>query len=86
MFASLEYLYWYDTNGELRHRIDTYLGMIYACKESGAERHWCYAPSYQFNSPWIGYDATAGVTHIIGECEVPAQIRALHLLLYRSQP
>ena len=84
MFTSLEYLYWYDMNGELRHRIDDYRGMIHACKLSGAERHWCYAPSYQFTSPWIGYDAKAGVTHIIGECDVPADIRALHLLLYRG--
>ena len=82
MFTSLEYLYWYDENGELRHRIDDYRGMIHACMTSGAEYHWCYAPDYQFTSPWIGYNTSAGVTHIIGECEVPTDIRALHLLIY----
>ena len=84
MFTSLEYLYWYDMNGELRHRIDTYPGMIHACKVSGAERHWCYAPSYQFTSPWVGYDKKAGIISIIGEIEVPADIRSLHLLLYQG--
>lgn len=84
MFNSLEYLYWYDENGELRHRIDTYPGMIHACKVSGAIGHWCYAPNYQFTSPWVGYDAKARITHIIGDCEVPTNIRALHLLLYRG--
>ena len=84
MFTSLEYLYWYDTNGELRHRIDNYRGMIHACMMSKAHYHWCYAPHYQFTSPWIGYDDKAGVTHIIKESEVPTDIRALHLLLYRG--
>lgn len=84
MFTSLEYLYWYDENGELRHRIDTYPGMIHACEVSGAERHWCYAPNYQFTSPWVGYDSMARITHIIGESEVPADIRSLHLLLYQG--
>ena len=84
MFNSLEYLYWYDENGELQYRIDTYPGMIHACKVSGAKRHWCYTPSYQFSSPWVGYDNKAGVISIIGECEVPTDIRALHLLIYRG--
>lgn len=84
MFTSLEYLYWYDMNGELRHRIDDYRGMIHACKLSGAEHHWCYAPSYQFTSPWVGYDKKAGITSIIGEIEVPADIQSLHLLLYQG--
>jgi len=84
MFTSLEYLYWYDENGELRHRIDDYRGAIHACMTSGAEYHWCYAPDYQFTSPWVGYDTSATITHIIRECEVPTDIRALHLLLYRG--
>lgn len=84
MFNSLEYLYWYDMNGELQHRIDTYPGMIHACKVSGAERHWCYASNYQFTSSWVVYDVMARITHIIGEYEVPKDIRALHLLIYRG--
>ena len=84
MFTSLEYLYWYDENGKLQHRIDDYRGMIHACMVSGAERHWCYAPSYPFTSPWIGYDEKAGVTSIIDEIEVPTDIRSLHLLLYQG--
>ena len=84
MFNSLEYLYWYDMNGELRHRIDDYRGMIHACKVSGAEHHWCYAPRYQFTSPWIVYNPSAGVVDIAKESKVPTDIRALHLLIYRG--
>ena len=81
---STEYLYWYDENAKLQYRIDDYLGMIHACRVSGAKHHWCYAPSYQFTSSWIMYNPYAGVEAIIRESDVPAEIRALHLLIYRG--
>lgn len=81
---SLEYLYWLDMEGNLHHYIGTYRDIIFACKASGAEHHWCYAPFYQFNSPWVCYGSNAAIKNIIGECELPTEVRALHLLIFRG--
>ena len=81
---SLEYLYWLDIEGTLKYRIDTYPGMIDACRRSGASAHWCFAPAYQFSSDWIVYNREAGVQSIIEAKYVPAEVRAVHLLIFRG--
>lgn len=81
---SLEYLYWLDNDGHLHHYINTYRHIIFACKASGATAHWCYAPAYQFSSDWIVYNREAGVQSVIEAKYVPAEVKALHLLIYRG--
>lgn len=80
---SIEYLYWYR-NGVLHHVIGK-AEVVYAnVKYHKAEPYYCYGAGYQFHSPWYVLNNEYGVKDIVHESSVPAQIRALHLIVYRG--
>lgn len=80
---SLEYLYWYS-NGELHSFIGTPKPVFAQVIHHKAAPYYCYGAGYQFIHPWYILTNGYGVLKIIPSTEVPKDILAMHLLLYRG--
>jgi len=81
--SDLEYLYWYEGDA-LKHYVGNYSQTHDTCINSGAEVHYCYGTGYQFDSPWCYLDNKYSTESPIHASDVPPDIRALHLLIYRG--
>lgn len=84
MKALPEYLYWTDSRGTLRHFIGNYNAVMKACARYTQSQYYCYGEGYQFESPWYILNSNYDLLKQLQPCEVPAEIQALHLLLYRG--
>lgn len=81
--SELEYLYWYEGD-KLKHHVGNYNQTHATCRSSGAEVHYCYGVGYQFESPWYTLGNKYELIDHLLLPDVPTDIRALHLLIYRG--
>ena len=81
--SDLKYLYWYEGD-EIKHSVGNYFQTYDKCINSGAEEHYYYGTVYQFVSLWYRLDNKYSTEGSIPASEVPPDIRALHLLIYRG--
>jgi hypothetical protein len=81
--SGIEYLYWYE-GSERKHFVGNYNQTRAMCRNSGAERHYCYGTGYGWDSPWYLLDGAYSTNGDIPASDVPPDIRALHLLIYRG--
>lgn len=82
--SSIEYLYWYEGDA-LKHHVGNYGSNYEACVKHEAIVYFCYSIHYQFKTPWFCLNSAYEVTEYVQKVEdVPPDIRALHLLIYRG--
>jgi hypothetical protein len=82
--SSLEYLYWYEGD-ELKHFVGTFREIAFTCAENKAAVYFCYSIHMQFLLPWYCLNPGFRITETFKRLEdVPPDIRALHLLIYRG--
>ena len=78
--SGLEYLYWYEGD-ELKHHVGNYPSTYKMCVKHEAIVYFCYSIHDQFRTPWFCLNNA----YIVQKVEdVPPDIRALHLLIYRG--
>ena len=80
---SLEYLYWYEGD-ELKHFVGTFREIAGTCKDKDAPIYYCYSIHLQFKQPWYCLNASFQIDVLRKVEDVPPDIRALHLLIYRG--